>query len=378
VKVYLVGGAVRDQLLGLPVKERDWVVVGATAEQMLARGFKQADADFPVFLHPNSGEEYALARTETKTGAGYKGFDVEFGPEVTLEQDLLRRDLTINALALDEEQRLIDPCRGRSDLQRRLLRHITPAFEEDPVRLLRVARFAAYLGRFGFRVAGETLSLLRSMAESRDLLALQRERIWKEMARALGEKQPWRFFELLREFGALKVLLPELAVVLGDDGNPEESPVIGALKRAVHASEDPAVRFAVVFAEAASITGDPVALCESLRAPREYRDLLDLVVQYGGLFDQAAEGGAESILQLLRFSRAQQQPERFQRFLLAIGALRPEVSVVAVANIEKALSAVASISAEALREQGLNGNEVGAEMERLRLAAIRDQLQVRS
>lgn len=374
MKIYLVGGAVRDKLLDLPVKERDWVVVGATKEQMLAQGYRQLDADFPVFLHPETGDEYALARTETKTGAGYKGFTVSSGPGVTLEQDLLRRDLTINALALDENDRLIDLFQGRNDLEQRLLRHISPAFVEDPVRLLRAARFAARLGAFDFRVAEETWPLLRQMACSQDLMALQKERIWKEMERALGAEEPWRFFELLRDCGALQMLLPDLAKVMGTEGGGEEVPAIAALKRAAAVSEELTIRFTVLFAKAAENAGDPGRLCESLRAPREYRDLLDLVVRCSSLFQGAAEGDAESILQLLRISRAEQQPERFQRFLQAAGALSPELYDAADTNLQKALDAVAPISAEALRGEGLQGAEVGAEMERLRLTAIRELL----
>ena len=216
MKIYLVGGAVRDKLLELPVKERDWVVVGATEQQMLAAGYRRADREFPVFLHRDTGEEYALARTERKTGPGYRGFEVHAGPDVTLEQDLLRRDLTINALALDERGELIDVCNGRQDLEEGLLRHITPAFVEDPVRLLRVARFAAKLGQWGFRVAHGTYGLMKKMAVSDDLLSLKAERLQVELWKALGEAQPWRFFEVLQRCGALARLLPELAQTLGE------------------------------------------------------------------------------------------------------------------------------------------------------------------
>ncbi len=374
MRVYLVGGAVRDELLGLPVQERDWVVVGATTEQMLERGFRRADAEFPVFIHPQTGEEYALARTETKTGIGYKGFSVDSGTHVTLEQDLQRRDLTINALARDEEGRLLDPFGGQGDLERRLLRHVSPAFAEDPVRLLRLARFAARFGYLGFRVADETRPLLRRMAESRDLPALRRERIWKEMRRALREAEPWRFFEVLQECDALPVLVPQLASVIAEVGGGETPSVIAALKRAAAATDDPVVRFAVLFAPAADPADGSAALCEALRAPREYGDLLDMVVRYGALFEAAAEGDAGSILQLIGSARAEQQPERFQRFLQAAGALRPEAAVAACSNLEKALRVVVSVSADVLQAEGLTGAELGAELERRRLAAIRSVL----
>ncbi len=374
MKVYLVGGAVRDELLGLPVQERDWVVVGATAEQMLAQGFQPADAEFPVFIHPQTGEEYALARTETKTGVGYKGFRVESGTHVTLEQDLRRRDLTINALARDEEGGLVDPFGGRADLERRLLRHVSPAFTEDPVRLLRLARFAARFGSLGFRVADETRPLLRRMAESQDLPALRRERIWKEMRRALGEAEPWRFVEVLQECDALRVLFPQLAPLMEEVEEGETPSVIAALKRATAVTDDPVVRFATLFAPAADPREGSAVLCDALRVPREYGDLLEMLLRHGALFAEAAEGRAESMLQLVRSTRAEQQPERFQRFLLAAGALWPEAAGAAGPNLQKALSAVVSVSADVLQAEGLAGAELGAELERRRLAAIRSLL----
>ncbi|MCB1904166.1 MAG: rhodanese, partial [Gammaproteobacteria bacterium] len=197
MKIYLVGGAVRDRLLGLPVRDRDWVVVGATEAEMLQQGFRRADSDFPVFLHPQSGEEYALARRETKTGPGYRGFSIEAGPEITLEQDLIRRDLTINAIAEDEAGNLIDPFAGQQDLAAGVLRHVSPAFVEDPLRLLRVARFAARLGRWGFRLSHTTHGLMQRMAASEELATLRGERLWQEMKQALAEDQPWRFFQVL-------------------------------------------------------------------------------------------------------------------------------------------------------------------------------------
>ena len=206
MEIYLVGGAVRDELLGRPVKERDWVVVGATPEQMLAQGFKQVGKDFPVFLHPESSEEYALARTERKTAPGYHGFEVHAEPEVTLEQDLLRRDLTINALAKDHTGDIIDPYGGLNDLENRVLRHVSDAFAEDPVRILRTARFAARYDHLGFNVAEETNALMQTMADNGEADALVAERVWQELVKTLDEKRPSRFFETLRECGALKIV----------------------------------------------------------------------------------------------------------------------------------------------------------------------------
>jgi len=212
MQTYLVGGAVRDSLLGLPVRDRDWVVVGADAETMLAQGFLPVGKDFPVFLHPDSREEYALARTERKTAKGYTGFAFHADKDVTLEQDLMRRDLTINAIAQSSDGLIIDPFGGEADLRRKILRHVSPAFAEDPVRILRTARFAA---RYGFEVAEETMCLMRQMVEAGEADALVAERVWQELAKGLMEKQPRRMFEILRECGALKVLLPEIDALFG-------------------------------------------------------------------------------------------------------------------------------------------------------------------
>src|SRR5574340_1475619 len=211
-KIYCVGGAVRDQLLGLPVQDRDWVVVGSTPEMMVAQGFQPVGKDFPVFLHPETHEEYALARTERKTARGYKGFAVYAAPDVTLEQDLLRRDFTINAIAEDADGKLIDPHNGVADLHAGILRHVSDAFGEDPVRILRAARFTA---RFGFTIAPETLALMRMMVENGEVDALVAERVWQELARGLMEKQPSRFFETLRSCGALAKILPEVEALFG-------------------------------------------------------------------------------------------------------------------------------------------------------------------
>jgi tRNA nucleotidyltransferase (CCA-adding enzyme) len=216
VKRYLVGGAVRDQLLGRPVTERDWVVIGATPESLIAQGFKPVGKDFPVFLHPETHEEHALARTERKTAPGYRGFSVHTGPDVRLEDDLLRRDLTINAMAVDEDGTLIDPYGGRRDLQGRCLRHVSPAFREDPVRILRIARFAARYAPLGFTVTDDTCRLMADMVAAGEVDALVPERVWVELERALGEKAPRAFFQTLQAWGALGRLFPEIARLFGD------------------------------------------------------------------------------------------------------------------------------------------------------------------
>jgi tRNA nucleotidyltransferase (CCA-adding enzyme) len=366
MKSYLVGGALRDQLLGLPVKERDWVVVGATPAEMEQRGFRQVEAEFPVFLHPQSGEEYALARTETKSAPGYAGFEVDCGPGITLQQDLQRRDLTINAMAEDEDGTLIDLFGGRDDLEQRVLRHISPAFAEDPVRLLRLARFAAKLD---FAVAAETQALMQDMANSGELQALRSERVWREMERALGEDHPWRFFEVLQDSGALAVLLPELAMAM--EQYPE---TMVALKRAAASSRDSVVRFAVVMSAVA--TGDDVeSFCRKLRAPRDHCELLELLQRGGELFCDAGGGRVESILQLIRQSRAIQQRERFEHFCLAGDALWPDLAPAARRNLELSLQAIAEVSSQELQQEGYSGAELGAELEQRQLAAVRTALQ---
>lgn len=249
--VYLVGGAVRDQLLGISVHDKDWVVVGSSPEQMLSQGFQTVGKDFPVFLHPKTHEEYALARTERKSGHGYTGFECHFSPDVTIEDDLLRRDLTINAMAQHEDGTIIDPYDGQQDLQNKLLRHVSDAFVEDPLRVLRVARFAAKLAPLGFTVADETLELMSKIAQSGELSHLTAERVWQEWHKSLTTERPDVFLEVLRQCGALKVVLPELDVLFGipqpAQWHPEIDTGIHTLmvaRQAADLSKDPVIRFA--------------------------------------------------------------------------------------------------------------------------------------
>lgn len=376
MRVYLVGGAVRDQLLGLPVKERDWVVVGTTPEEMLARGFRRADAEFPVFLHPESGEEYALARTEVKTGPGYKGFRVDAGPEVVLEQDLLRRDLTINALARDESGEIIDPWGGRKDLEGGLLRHITPAFCEDPVRLLRVARFAAKLGQRGFRVAHATHALMREMAVSPDLHNLKPERVWREMGRAMGESQPWRFFEVLHRCGALAGVLPALDRGMREEGESHAAnvpaPAMQALRRAVASSEDSVVRAAVALFDAAAGEADSERWFGAIRAGREEAGLLrDLLAARNML---AGPTQAASLLRLAGGLKPRQQPQRLERFLLAIAALWPEASSHWEPGLRLAGELLCAKPGATAGLEGLQGAALGAALQAWREARLREAL----
>ncbi len=374
MKIYLVGGAVRDELLDLPVSERDWVVVGATPEQMLELGYRRADAEFPVFLHPETGDEYALARTERKTGPGYKGFQVDAGPGVTLEQDLLRRDLTINALARDEHGELIDVCNGRGDLEQGLLRHITPAFSEDPVRLLRVARFAAKLGRWGFRVAHGTHGLMKKMAASEDLEHLQAERVWKELWRSLSELQPWRFFEVLHRCGALHRLLPEIAQAMGEAAAHGEPAEVGmaALKRSVELSEDPVVRAAAALYPAARQVDALDAWLQDLRAGKEEALLLRDLLAVEQRLPPASEPAA--LLQLASRLKPAQQPMRFERFLLAAEVLWPTAMRGLTLPLREAVETLRLKPPQAFYEQGRSGAELGRELMAWRAEALSRRL----
>lgn len=363
MKIYLVGGAVRDSLLGIPVDERDWVVVGSNEAEMLAQGFRRADAAFPVFLHPETGEEYALARTERKQGSGYKGFEVDAGQDVTLEQDLKRRDLTINAMAQDLDGNIIDPFNGLDDLRQGLLRHVSPAFVEDPLRLLRTARFAA---RFDFILDPETQVLLEQIAASGELATLKRERVWKELDKALSGKAPWRFFELLQHSGALSQLLPQIT----NTTDAEKS-----LKRAAALSSDPIVRFAAVMYNVTATGGGAKALEQVLPLPGEYAWLLDMLVRYADQLPLVAAGEPEGILNLIIGLRAEQKPERFSRFQQAASAIWPELMQQLVQNMQQALVAISKVSVTEVQDDGFSGNDLGVELNRRRLEAIADSLQ---
>ncbi|MCW8903386.1 rhodanese [Sedimenticola sp.] len=373
MNIYLVGGAVRDRLLGLLVKDRDWLVVGATEAEMLERGFIRADGLFPVFLHPDTKEEYALARRETKTEPGYKGFSVEYGPDVTLEQDLRRRDFTINALVQDEDGEVIDLVGGLEDIEQRRLRHITPAFTEDPVRLLRGARFIARLSKQGFSLAHETFNLMKQMATPEELAALKPERIWQEMIRALNEPEPWRFFETLQRCGALALMLPVLAEAIGGDTSHAEQPAsepILALKRAVAAEAGPLVRFAALFHSLCQGPARTRWLKEVLPMEREYLDLLTQIQGVARFYPLAAQRDAEATLDLLIRGRARQQPERFHRLITSCGVIWPEQSAQAANWLADAGRAMASVSPARLSKEGLQGAELGRVLRERQIAAI--------
>jgi tRNA nucleotidyltransferase (CCA-adding enzyme) len=344
MQIYLVGGAVRDRLLGLPVSDRDYVVVGATPEEMVAKGFRPVGADFPVFLHPETKEEYALARTERKAGHGYKGFAVYAAPEVTLEDDLRRRDLTINAMAETADGKLIDPFGGESDLREGILRHVSPAFAEDPVRVLRVARFAARYAKWGFRVAHGTMKLMRQMVESGEVDHLVAERVWSELERALDEDTPSRFFAVLRSCGALPRLFPEINALYGvpqpEQHHPEIDTGVHAmlvLEQAARLSTDTRVRFAALLHDVGKGTTPPdawprhidhesrgadliVDFCARFRVPNEYRDLAVLVARYHAHCHRMLELRPGTALQLLEALDAFRRPDRVEQFVLACEA----------------------------------------------------------
>lgn len=307
MRSYVVGGAVRDALLGLPVKDHDHVVVGATPEQMIKAGFRAVGKDFPVFLHPHTHEEYALARTERKTAPGYHGFVFHAAPDVTLEQDLVRRDLTINAMAQAEDGSIVDPHNGRQDLQARLFRHVSDAFAEDPVRILRIARFAARLP--DFTVADDTNALMRRMVDEGEVDALVPERVWQELARGLMERRPSRMLEVLRDCGALARILPELDVLWSE-------PLLRTIDHAAALDHPLEVRFAVLMRALAAV--EPIqAVCKRLKVPNECRDLAVMTAREQDELKRALDLSAEAIVTLFERSDAFRKPERFAQMLLA-------------------------------------------------------------
>src|SRR5271169_2802446 len=344
MQVYLVGGAVRDTLLGLPVKERDWVVVGGTRDELLRQKFREVGRDFPVFLHPETHEEHALARLERKVAPGYRGFAVEFGPGVTLEEDLARRDLTINAIAQAGDGLLLDPHGGQRDLEARILRHVSPAFVEDPVRILRVARFAARFAPLGFGVAPETMALMRAMVERGEADALIPERVWQETEKALREPKPAQFFQVLRECGALRAVYPEIDALFGVPQPAQWHPEIDTgihtlmvLDQAAALSADTRVRFAALVhdlgkaatprSEWPSHRGHEErsmalikALADRFRLPGDYRELALIVARHHGIVHRAFELKPKTLLDFMERTDAFRRPERFAQALIACEA----------------------------------------------------------
>ncbi len=409
MKTYLVGGSVRDELLGLPVKDHDYVVVGASPEEMERLGYRPVGKDFPVFLHPQTHEQYALARTERKISRGYKGFEVFASPQVTLQEDLARRDLTINSIAKDEEGNIIDPFNGVADLEAGILRHVSPAFSEDPVRILRSARFAA---RFGFRIAPETLVLMSEMVHNGEVDALVPERVWQELARGLMEENPSRMFYVMRECGALSRILPEVEVLFGVPQPAHAHPEIDtglhimlAIDYAAVRNYSLPVRFATLTHDLGKGTTPPEEwprhighearsidltrnLCERIKIPKDSRDLALLVARYHGNVHRAEELKPSTLADILQAVDAYRKPVRFEEFLQACACDfhgRPGFAVKPypqAERLQKALVAAKSVDAGKiaveLSQKLLDSNElpaaIHAQVRAMRIAAIKSEL----
>ncbi|NVK39871.1 MAG: hypothetical protein HWE39_01395 [Oceanospirillaceae bacterium] len=365
MQVYLVGGAVRDKLLGYPVYDHDWVVVGATPQQMVERGFQPVGADFPVFIHPESGEEYALARTERKSGRGYTGFQYHASPDVTLEQDLKRRDLTINAMAETEDGTLIDPYGGEHDLEARVLRHVSPAFAEDPLRVLRVARFAARYAHLGFTLADETLALMRELSSGDELEYLTAERVWQEFERALGERSPGVFLEVLHRCGALPALLPEVAEL---PVHPEWCRLTMLLTQLDEARE----RFALLLGAALSELDEEdaaariEALCQRLRTPKAYRDQSLLVSRHHRALYALPALDGDARLSLAQSLDLMRRPQRIESLAACFDRLADWLGqrCNGQAWLAALHGALGGIEAKGLMQEGFSGKALGDELKR--------------
>ncbi|MDY4377204.1 multifunctional CCA addition/repair protein [Pectobacterium brasiliense] len=402
MKIYLVGGAVRDSLLGLPVTEKDWVVVGATPENLLEQGYQQVGKDFPVFLHPVSRDEYALARTERKSGKGYTGFVCHAAPDVTLEQDLLRRDLTINAIARTERGDLIDPYHGRRDLENRVLRHVSTAFSEDPLRVLRVARFAARFAHLGFQIAEETMALMQKMAHEGELAYLTPERVWKETEKALGTSSPDVYFQVLRDCGSLAVLFPEIDNLYGVPAPAKWHPEIDTgihtmmtVAMAARLSPEIDVRFATLCHDLGKGLTPPElwprhhghgpagvklveALCQRLRVPNPIRDLAKLVAEYHDLVHTVQVLQPKTLLKLFDAIDVWRKPQRLEQL-----ALTSEADARGRAGFEEApypqgdylreaFRVASQVSSADVVADGFKGIDVRNELARRRIHALAD------
>ena len=400
-KIYCVGGAVRDRLLGLNVQDHDWVVVGSTPEKMVEQGYQPVGKDFPVFLHPQTHEEYALARTERKTARGYHGFAVYSAPDVTLEQDLQRRDFTINAIAQDADGKLIDPYNGVADLHAGILRHVSKAFNEDPVRILRAARFAA---RFGFAIAPETLALMRDMVNNGEVDALVPERVWQELARGLMENRPSRFFESLRSCGALAKIIPEVDALFGVPQPEKHHPEIDCGIHTMLVVDDAALHNYPLEVRFAALTHDLgkgntpkdilprhidhelrsvdllKAMCERLRVPADCRDLGLLAARYHGDVHRARELRAETVIRLFQAADAWRRPERFSDLLQACssdarGRTGHEQDAYPQAEyLMQLLAAARAVGAGEIAKRNADSNAIAAAIQKARIAAVEDQI----
>ncbi len=401
MKIYLVGGAVRDKLLHYPFKEKDWVVVGASPEQMADLGYTPVGKDFPVFLHPKTKEEYALARTERKTAPGYKGFAFNTDESVTLEEDLARRDLTINAIAEDENGNIVDPYHGKTDLEHKLLRHVSPAFTEDPVRILRVARFAARYKHLGFHVAEETMALMQNMVQQGEVDALVAERVWQEMQKALGEQHPEAFIQVLKDCGALQKILPEIDCLFGipqpECYHPEIDTgvhTIMVLQQACQLSKDPIIRFAALTHDLGKgITPEDILpshrsheergvnvikkLCQRLRIPNDYRDLAVLASRFHLHAHRALELKTTTLLKTLEQLDALRKPQRFEAFLtVCLADIRgrkgsENCDYPQMDYMRQAFEAIRNIDINDLKQQELSGEDMANAIRERRLKALK-------
>jgi tRNA nucleotidyltransferase (CCA-adding enzyme) len=402
MQIYLVGGAVRDELLGIPVKDRDWVVVGAAPQQLLDLGYQQVGNDFPVFLHPKTKEEYALARTERKQGKGYNGFICDFSRDITLEQDLIRRDLTVNAMAKDEDGTLFDPFNGQQDIKKKVLRHISPAFEEDPLRVFRVARFAARYATKGFTVAPETIALMQSINNSGELESLTAERVWKETARALLEPKPHVYIDILKSCGALDYWFKELTKLWGIPNPPKWHPEIDSgvhtlmvLEQAAKLSDKLTVRFASLVHDLGKALTPPEKwpshhgheklglaainnLCDRVKAPNDCRELALLVSEYHTHIHRAYELKPKTMLNMFNACDAWRKPDRFHDLLTscladARGRTGFETSEYHQAQyVKAALNAALSVDIKAIVASGLKGKAIKEELDKQRISMIAD------
>lgn len=402
MKVYLVGGAVRDKLLGWPTQEKDWVVVGATTTEMIEKGYKEVGRDFPVFLHPQTHEEYALARTERKSGRGYRGFEVHASPDVTLKEDLMRRDLTINAMAMDDTGALIDPWGGKKDLEQRLFRHVSPAFAEDPLRILRVARFAARYADFGFVVAPSTLEFMKAMVANKEVDFLVPERIWAEFEKALLEARPRKFIEVLRQCGALARIMPEVDALFGVPQPVQHHPEIDTGEHSLMVLDwisarntQAATRFAALVHDLGKGTTPQSlwpkhhgheqrgvklirTLCQRLKCPQNFLDLALLTAKFHTHIHRATEQRPETLLNVFKMCDAFRRPERFEQLVQVCEADhygRGDVTTdyPQADFFRRCLAVVASVSIADQVEAGVEGSKLGKILDQRRLAAISNE-----
>ncbi|MFT4765986.1 MAG: tRNA nucleotidyltransferase (CCA-adding enzyme) [Oleispira sp.] len=400
MQTYLVGGAVRDGLLNIAIKDKDWVVVGSTPAELINLGYSQVGADFPVFLHPKTKEEYALARTERKSGSGYQGFNCDFNPDITLEEDLMRRDLTVNAMAQNDDGSIVDPYNGQQDIKDKKLRHVSDAFSEDPLRVLRVARFAARFAHLGFTIAEETLELMRDIANSGELALLTPERVWQETERALGESQPWVYFQALRDCNALAVIFPELDNLFGIPQPAQHHPEIDCgihtlmvLEQASKLTPDINIRWASLLHDLGKgLTREDILpshygheqsgeklvinVNKRLKTPNEFKDLSRLVCVYHTHVHRAFELKPQTLLKFFNNIDLWRKPERLQQILIACKADSrgrtgfEEVEYSQVEYITHIAEACLAVTATQFVEQGIQGKAIGEAIAKKRIEVI--------